>query len=102
MCVQRSEAHRHVHAVRETTREPEAAESAAFKTCAGQHQHGVHSRAVCDAMQDNGTIVAENRPYMSTKDLNWADHACHSYEHATYNVTHVSAPDFLTGLAPQR
>ena len=60
------------------------------------------TRAVCHVTQDNGTVVAENRPYMSTKDLNWADHACHSYEHATYNITHVSAPDFLTGLAPQR
>ncbi len=51
-------------------------------------------------MQDNGTIVAESRPYMSTKDLTWEDHACHSYEHATYNVTHVSAPENITGLAP--
>ena len=102
MSVQRSGVYCHARAVRETTREAETAESAAGKSCAGRHQHGVHNRAVYDGMQDNGTIVAENRPYMSTKDLNWADHACHSYEHATYNVTHVSAPDFLTGLAPQR
>ena len=44
--------------------------------------------------------MAESRPYMSTKDLNWEDHACHSYEHATYNVTHISAPENITGLAP--
>lgn len=55
---------------------------------------------VMRCLQDNGTIVAENRPYMSTKDLNWNDHACLSYEHATYNVTHVSAPEYITGLAP--
>lgn len=102
MCVQRSEVYCHAPEAGGPIREPETAESAAIKSCAGRHQHGVHNRAVYDAMQDNGTIVAENRPYMSTKDLNWADHACHSYEHATYNVTHVSAPDFLTGLAPQR
>ena len=53
------------------------------------------------AMQGNGTIVAENRPYYRTKDLNWDDHACATYKDAVFNVTHVSAPQWVTGLAPQ-
>ncbi|EIE24481.1 alpha/beta-hydrolase [Coccomyxa subellipsoidea C-169] len=49
---------------------------------------------------DNGTIVAETRPHYNTRDLNWDDHACAAYSNATYNVTHVSAPQTVTGTAP--
>ena len=52
-------------------------------------------------MQDNGTIIAEDRPFYQTKQLNWDDHACATYKDAVFNVTHVSAPEWVTNLAPQ-
>lgn len=55
----------------------------------------------CAGVQSNGTIIAENRPYFRTKDLNWDDHACATYKDAVFNVTHVSAPEWVTGIAPQ-
>ncbi|BDA42896.1 probable lipase at C-terminar half [Coccomyxa sp. Obi] len=51
-------------------------------------------------IQDNGTIIAESRPHYDTRDLNWDDHACAAYSNATYNVTHVAAPEEVTGTAP--
>ncbi|CAL8467464.1 g7002 [Coccomyxa elongata] len=51
-------------------------------------------------IQDNGTIIAETRPHYDTRDLNWDDHACAAYSNATYNVTHVAAPQDVTGTAP--
>jgi hypothetical protein len=41
------------------------------------------------------------RPHYDTSQLNWDDHACAAYLNATYNVTHVSAPPWVTGVAPQ-
>ena len=58
------------------------------------------SQTVWSYVQDNGTIIAETRPHYDTRNLNWDDHACAAYSNATYNVTHVSAPQTVTGTAP--
>ena len=66
-----------------------------------QKQVGLHIDSCDFFVQDNGTIIAEDRPYYQTKQLNWDDHACATYKDAVFNVTHVSAPEWVTGIAPQ-
>ncbi len=51
------------------------------------------------AAQDNGTIVADDRPQRRAKEENWNDHTCSLYKDAVYNVTAVAAPQVQLAAA---
>jgi len=51
------------------------------------------------AAQDNGTIVADDRPQRRAREENWNDHTCSLYKDAVYNVTAVAAPQALLAAA---
>ena len=42
--------------------------------------------------QENGTIVADDRPRRRVQEENWNDHTCSLYKDAVNNVTAVAAP----------
>lgn len=43
-------------------------------------------------VQENGTIVADDRPRRRVQEENWNDHTCSLYKDAVYNVSAVAAP----------
>jgi len=57
------------------------------------------AEVVPGAAQDNGTIVADDRPQRRAKEENWNDHTCSLYKDAAYNVTAVAAPQALLAAA---
>ena len=42
--------------------------------------------------QENGTVIADDRPWKRIQEDNWNDHTCLLYKEAVYNVTAVAAP----------
>ncbi|KAK9819269.1 hypothetical protein WJX81_002184 [Elliptochloris bilobata] len=43
-------------------------------------------------IQDNGTLVADDRPRRQVQDNTWNDHTCSLYKDAVFNVTAVARP----------
>ncbi|KAK9814603.1 hypothetical protein WJX72_008506 [[Myrmecia] bisecta] len=86
----------------------------AYRTYVGRQYRFVYKKDVVPALPpvdsyshvDNGTWapdatewILEDRPDIAIDQLNWDDHACEGYKRSLFNVTHVSAPDWVTTAA---